>query len=114
MSDPTAAVYAAGFHKQEGELRVIVFDLGSSTFDITMIQVDDGTINVEGHANINNLGGDNLDEALADYCIEEFSRLTGTSLNKNDLDYDQKMPQQKMDDLRDECEKAKRQLQKTL
>ena len=70
ISEPAAAVYAVGFHEQDGELKVIDFDLGSTKLDIAMINIEDGVINEEGHMNIANLGGDNLDEAIVEYCIE--------------------------------------------
>ena len=70
LSEPTAAVMAAGFHDQADEKNVVVFDFGGGTFDISVLVVDNGVIGVEAIGGDMQLGGRDLDQRLVDYCIK--------------------------------------------
>src|SRR5215216_4031134 len=72
VNEPTAAALAYGLDKQ-GEHRVLVFDLGGGTFDVSVLELADGVFDVKSTAGDNHLGGDNFDKAIVDYLIETFA-----------------------------------------
>ena len=79
INEPTAAVMAAGcdvnYQASDGERNIVVFDFGGGTFDLSLLVVDGHIINVEAIGGDMNLGGRDIDEALADYCLQEFEQV---------------------------------------
>lgn len=104
INEPTAAALAYGCEKQKNET-IAVFDFGGGTFDISILEVLDGVIEVKSTSGNNKLGGDDIDEKIINYLIETFQKDTGIDLRKN------KMALQR---LKEEAEKAKKELSSTL
>ncbi|HSW75769.1 MAG TPA: molecular chaperone DnaK, partial [Candidatus Saccharimonadales bacterium] len=100
INEPTAAALAYGCEKKKDET-IAVFDFGGGTFDISILEVQDGVIEVKSTSGNNKLGGDDIDEKIINYLIEEFQKDTGIDLRKN------KMALQR---LKEEAEKAKKEL----
>lgn len=103
INEPTAAALAYGCEKQKDET-IAVFDFGGGTFDISILEVLDGVIEVKSTSGNNKLGGDDIDEKIINYLIETFQKDTGIDLRKN------KMALQR---LKEEAEKAKKELSST-
>lgn len=103
IPEPTAAALAYGLDK-EGEKKVAVFDLGGGTFDISILEIGDGVFEVLATNGDTHLGGDDFDEAIMHWMIDEFKKETGIDLRKD------KMALQR---LRDAAEKAKMELSGT-
>jgi len=101
INEPTAAALAYGIDKVDSEQTVLVFDLGGGTFDVSILHLADGTFEVVSTAGNNHLGGDDFDQAIIDYLVQEFKKE-----NKVDLSLD-KMAVQR---LKDAAEKAKKEL----
>ncbi len=101
INEPTAAALAYGIDKLEKEQTVLVFDLGGGTFDVSILHLADGTFEVLSTAGDNKLGGDDFDQKVVDYIVQEFKKE-----NNVDLSLD-KMAVQR---LRDAAEKAKKEL----
>ena len=97
IHEPTAAALAYGIDK-ENEQKIVVYDLGGGTFDVSVIEIGDGVQEVLATAGNNHLGGDDFDQRLIDYFVAEFKKSDGIDL-KND-----KFAMQR---LKDEAEKAK-------
>ena len=97
INEPTAAALAYGIDK-ENEQKIVVYDLGGGTFDVSVIEIGDGVQEVLATAGNNHLGGDDFDQRLIDYFVAEFKKSDGIDL-KND-----KFAMQR---LKDEAEKAK-------
>ena len=97
INEPTAAALAYGVDKGE-EQKVVVYDLGGGTFDVSIIEIGDGVQEVLATAGNNHLGGDDFDQRVIDFLVDEFKKSDGTDL-KND-----KFAMQR---LKDEAEKAK-------
>ena len=72
INEPTAAAMAAGLHKIDDEKNVLVFDFGGGTFDISILCVSEGVLDVQATRGDMNLGGRDIDEKLVDYCKEQF------------------------------------------
>ena len=72
INEPTAAAMAAGLHKLEDEKNVLVFDFGGGTFDISVLCVSEGILDVQATRGDMNLGGRDIDEEIVKYCIEQF------------------------------------------
>ncbi len=104
INEPTAAALAYGCEKNKDET-IAVFDFGGGTFDISILEVQDGVIEVKSTSGDNKLGGDDIDEAIIKYLIEEFKASNGIDLQKN------KMALQR---LKEEAEKAKKELSSVL
>ena len=98
INEPTAAALAYGLDKLDQEKKVLVFDLGGGTFDVSILEIGDGTFEVLATAGNNRLGGDDFDQVLIDYLAEEFKKTEGVDL-RND-----KMALQR---LKEAAEKAK-------
>ena len=96
INEPTAAALAYGIDK-ENEQKIVVYDLGGGTFDVSVIEIGDGVQEVLATAGNNHLGGDDFDQRLIDYFVAEFKKSDGIDL-KND-----KFAMQR---LKDEAEKA--------
>ena len=80
ISEPTAAAMAAGIHENNGDQMVVVFDFGGGTFDVSILDISNGTINVEATEGDMNLGGRDLDQVLVDYCLEEFKKANNVDI----------------------------------
>lgn len=100
INEPTAAALAYGCEKQKNGT-IAVFDFGGGTFDISILEIQDGVIEVKSTSGDNKLGGDDIDELIINYLIEEFKKSNGIDLRKN------KMALQR---LKEEAEKAKKEL----
>ena len=105
INEPTAAALAYGVDKDTSDEKVLVFDLGGGTFDVSILEIADGTFEVLATNGNNKLGGDDFDKVLVDYIAEEFMKTDGVDLRKD------KMSAQR---LKDEAEKAKKELSSTL
>lgn len=98
INEPTAAALAYGFDKSKKEQKILVFDLGGGTFDVSLIEIGEGVIEVLATNGDNNLGGDLWDQALVDHLINTFRASKGVDLSKD------KMAMQR---IREAAEKAK-------
>lgn len=105
INEPTAAALAYGVDKDKLDEKVLVFDLGGGTFDVSILEIADGTFEVLATNGNNKLGGDDFDNKLIDYIAEEFLKTDGVDLRKD------KMSAQR---LKDGAEKAKMELSSTL
>ncbi|MDY2898678.1 MAG: molecular chaperone DnaK [Candidatus Limivivens sp.] len=100
INEPTAAALAYGLDNEK-EQKIMVYDLGGGTFDVSIIEIGDGVIEVLATAGNNHLGGDDFDQKVTDYMISEFKRTEGVDLSND------KMALQR---LREAAEKAKKEL----
>jgi molecular chaperone DnaK len=100
INEPTAAALAYGLDK-EGEQKILVFDLGGGTFDVSILEIGDGVFEVLATSGDNRLGGDDFDQVIIDYLLAEFKKEHGIDL-RND-----RMAMQR---LKDAAEKAKKDL----
>lgn len=105
INEPTAAALAYGVDKQDQEQCVLVFDLGGGTFDVSILQMGDGVFEVKATSGNNHLGGDDFDDAIVRWLIDNFRELEGIDLSMD------KMALQR---LREAAEKAKIELSGTL
>lgn len=101
INEPTAAALAYGIDKEEEDQTILVFDLGGGTFDVSILDIGDGTFEVLATAGDNKLGGDDFDQVIIDYMVEEFKKENGIDLSRD------KMATQR---LKDAAEKAKKDL----
>ena len=101
INEPTAAALAYGLDKQENTHTVLVYDLGGGTFDVSVMELGDGVFEVKATAGNNHLGGDDFDERIMDYLVEQFKKENGVDLSKD------KMAMQR---LKEVAEKAKKDL----
>ena len=101
INEPTAAALAYGIDKTDKEQKVLVFDLGGGTFDVSILDLADGTFEVLSTAGDNVLGGDDFDKAIMDWLVKEFKAENGVDLSQD------KMALQR---LKDAAEKAKKDL----
>ena len=98
INEPTAAALAYGLDKADKEQTIIVFDLGGGTFDVSLLEIGDGVVEVKATAGDNHLGGDDWDQALVDYLVQTFGSKNGIDITKD------KMAMQRV---REAAEKAK-------
>ncbi|MEX3563553.1 molecular chaperone DnaK [Corynebacterium phoceense] len=98
VNEPTAAALAYGLEKGEQEQTILVFDLGGGTFDVSLLEIGDGVVEVMATAGDNQLGGDDWDQRIVDWLVEKFKNANGIDLTKD------KMALQR---LREAAEKAK-------
>ena len=105
INEPTAASLAYGMDKLDQDKKILVFDLGGGTFDVSLLEIGDGTFEVLATAGNNRLGGDDFDKIIIDYLAEEFKKAEGVDL-RND-----KMALQR---LKEAAEKAKKELSSTM
>ena len=82
INEPTAAALAYGLDKK-GDQKILVFDFGGGTFDVSVLELSDGVFEVKATAGDNKLGGDNVDECLMDYVYSEFKKENGIDLKKD-------------------------------
>ena len=97
INEPTAAALAYGVDKEQSQ-KIMVYDLGGGTFDVSILDIDDGVIEVLATAGNNRLGGDDFDKAIVDYLIGEFKKSDGIDLTGDKV---------AMQRLREAAEKAK-------
>ena len=84
INEPTAAALAFGLDKEDNE-KVMVYDLGGGTFDVSILEIGDGVIEVLATAGNNKLGGDDFDKCIVDYIIEEFKKSDGIDLSTDNV-----------------------------
>ena len=99
INEPTAAALAYGLDKQDKNEKVLVYDLGGGTFDVSILELGDGVFEVLSTSGNNHLGGDDFDERVMDYLVDEFKRENAIDLSKD------KMAMQR---IKDAAEKAKK------
>ncbi|MGY2981197.1 molecular chaperone DnaK [Thermostichus sp. OS-CIW-30] len=104
INEPTAAALAYGLDKQDQDLRILVFDLGGGTFDVSVLQLGSGVFEVQATAGNNHLGGDDFDQRIVDWLIRQFLETEGIDLSRD------RMALQRM---REAAEKAKIELSST-
>ena len=104
INEPTAAALAYGMDKETDQAKIMVYDLGGGTFDVSILEVGDGVFEVLSTRGNNKLGGDDFDNRLVEYLAVEFKKETGVDLTK-DLTAMQR--------LKDAAEKAKKELSST-
>lgn len=104
INEPTAAALAYGLEKKKEE-KVLVFDLGGGTFDVSVLEIADGVIEVIATAGNNHLGGDDFDKRIIDWLVTEFKKETGLDLANDKMAYQR---------LKDAAEKAKKELSSML
>ncbi len=84
INEPTAASLAYGLDKgQDSNHKIFIFDLGGGTFDISILEIGDGVFEVVATAGDNRLGGDDFDQKIMDYLVEEFKKENGIDLSKD-------------------------------
>ena len=98
VNEPTAAALAYGLDKNEKEETILVFDLGGGTFDVSLLEIGDGVVEVLATAGDNELGGDDWDNRVVEWLVDKFKSQNGVDLSKD------KMAMQR---LREAAEKAK-------
>ena len=101
INEPTAAALAYGMDKKKNDMKVAVYDLGGGTFDVSIIEIGDGVIEVLSTAGNNRLGGDDFDQKITDYMLADFKAKEGVDLSGD------KMALQR---LKEAAEKAKKEL----
>ena len=82
VNEPTAAALAYGLDKKKDE-KIAVFDFGGGTFDISILEVGEGVVEVKSTNGNTHLGGDNMDQRIIDWLIDEFSASDGVDLSKD-------------------------------
>ena len=100
INEPTAAALAYGLEKKKEE-KVLVFDLGGGTFDVSVLEISDGVIEVISTAGNNHLGGDDFDNEIINWLVTEFKKEYGIDLSNDKMAYQR---------LKDAAEKAKKEL----
>ncbi|MGL4307479.1 molecular chaperone DnaK [Cetobacterium sp. SF1] len=101
INEPTAAALAYGLEKEGKEEKVLVFDLGGGTFDVSVLEIADGVIEVISTSGNNHLGGDNFDDVIIGWLADEFKKENGIDLRADKMAYQR---------LKDAAEKAKKEL----
>ena len=98
INEPTAAALAYGLDKEKADQKIMVYDLGGGTFDVSVLEIGDGVIEVLATAGDTRLGGDDFDKCVTDYLVEEFKKAEGVDLSGDKV---------AMQRLREAAEKAK-------
>ena len=101
INEPTAAALAYGLDKQDKNQTILVYDLGGGTFDVSILELGDGVVEVRSTSGNNHLGGDDFDNKIIDYLVSEFKKENGVDLTKD------KMAMQRLKEI---AEKAKKDL----
>merc|ERR1712159_73757 len=102
INEPTAAAIAYGLDKKGGEKSVLIYDMGGGTFDVSLLTIEDGIFEVKATAGDTHLGGEDFDNRIVDFCMQDFKRKNrGKDLAGN---------QRALRRLRTQCERAKRTL----
>jgi molecular chaperone DnaK len=98
VNEPTAAALAYGLDKGDKEQTILVFDLGGGTFDVSLLEIGDGVVEVKATAGDNKLGGDDWDERVVNWLVDKFKAANGIDLTKDRM---------AMQRIRENAEKAK-------
>src|SRR5881227_2085244 len=85
VNAPTAAALAYGLDKGEKEQTILVFDLGGGTFDVSMLEIGEGVIEVKATSGDNHLGGDDWDERIVEWLVDKFKSSNGIDLTKDKM-----------------------------
>ena len=104
INEPTAAALAYGLNKKKDE-KIVVYDFGGGTFDISVLEIGDDTIEVKGTGGDTHLGGDDIDQKVIQFLVEEFKKEQGVDISKDQLAVQR---------LKDAAEKAKHELSSTM
>ena len=104
INEPTAAALAYGIDKKGKDEKIVVYDLGGGTFDVSILEISDGTFEVLATNGDTHLGGDNFDSVIIRHLLEKFKKDTGTDLSKDPM---------AMQRIKEEAEKAKKELSST-
>lgn len=104
INEPTAAALAYGIDKKGKEEKVVVYDLGGGTFDVSVLEISDGTFEVLATNGDTHLGGDDFDNVIIDYIVDKFDADNGVDLKKDPM---------AMQRVKEEAEKAKKELSAT-
>lgn len=105
INEPTAAALAYGMDKEQGQHKIMVYDLGGGTFDVSILEVGDGVFEVLATRGNNKLGGDDFDQRIINYIADNFKKENGVDLTQD------KMSLQR---LKEAAEKAKKELSTTM
>ncbi len=105
INEPTSAALAYGLDKGETEQTILVFDLGGGTFDVSLLEIGDGVVEVKATSGDNHLGGDDWDDAVVEWLVTQFKNAHGVDLSKD------KMAMQR---LQEAAEKAKIELSSSM
>ncbi|NLN14935.1 MAG: molecular chaperone DnaK [Tissierellia bacterium] len=105
INEPTAAALAYGMDKEEGNQKIMVYDLGGGTFDVSILELGDGVFEVLATRGNNKLGGDDFDNKLIEYINEQFMKENGIDLTKDRMSLQR---------LKEAAEKAKKELSSTM
>ncbi|NLY08637.1 MAG: molecular chaperone DnaK [Tissierellia bacterium] len=105
INEPTAAALAYGMDKESGHHKIMVYDLGGGTFDVSLLELGDGVFEVLATRGNNALGGDDFDEALMNYIADEFKKENGIDLRNDNMSLQR---------LKEAAEKAKKELSTTM
>lgn len=105
INEPTAAALAYGLDKEEKDLKVIVYDLGGGTFDVSVLEIGSGVFEVLSTNGDTHLGGDNFDEKIIDWIVQEFKSESGIDTSSDPMAYQR---------IRESAEKAKVELSASL
>jgi molecular chaperone DnaK len=105
INEPTSAALAYGLDKGDAEQTILVFDLGGGTFDVSLLEIGDGVVEVKATSGDNNLGGDDWDDKIVEWLVTQFKNAHGVDLSKD------KMALQR---LRESAEKAKIELSSSM
>ncbi len=101
VNEPTAASLAYGLDKEEGEHKILIYDLGGGTFDVSILELDDGMFKVLATNGDTHLGGDDFDAVILNYLADNFAREHGVDLRQNEMAHQR---------LKEAAEKAKKEL----
>ncbi len=101
INEPTAAALAYGLDKQDKDQKIMIYDLGGGTFDVSILELGDGVVEVKSTNGDNNLGGDDFDKCIIDYLVDTFKKDNGVDLSSD---------QMAMQRLKEVAEKAKKDL----
>ena len=101
INEPTAAALAYGVDKENKEQKVLIYDLGGGTFDVSILEIGDGVFEVLATSGNNKLGGDDFDEKIIEYLVSEFKKEQGIDLSKDNM---------AMQRLKEAAENAKKEL----
>ena len=104
INEPTASALAFGMDKEEADEKILVYDLGGGTFDVSILEIGDGVFEVLSTNGDTNLGGDDFDQAIIDYLVSEFKKSDGIDLSED---------KSAMQRLKEAAEKAKIELSQT-
>ncbi|WP_177159898.1 Hsp70 family protein, partial [Oenococcus oeni] len=101
INEPTAAALAFGLDKLDKDQKILVYDLGGGTFDVSILELGDGVFEVLSTNGDTHLGGDDFDQKVIDWLVEDFKKENGVDLSTDSL---------ALQRLKDEAEKAKKTL----